>query len=295
MKSFLIVLMSACICTTIKAQTDTVVANKTDTTVEKPDTISIAGILITKSKKNKEQVIIELGRKEHHKISNVSTDWWLFDIGFSNYIDKTNYNTTSTYLVNKPGTPALGQDDFNLRAGKSINVNIWFFMQRLNLIKHYVNLKYGLGLELNNYRYNSNISYRQDGTIPYSNPSTFANSPFIFRDSISFTKNKLAADYVTVPIMLNIDSDPRDPGSHFNFSFGVSGGYLYSQRNKQISAERGKQKYKGDLDINPFKLAYVADIGLGPIHLYGSYSPTSFYKNTLDMRPYTIGIRLSNR
>ena len=42
----------------------------------------------------------------------------------------------------------MAANDFKLKTVKSVNVNIWFFMQRLNLIKHYVNLKYGLGLEL---------------------------------------------------------------------------------------------------------------------------------------------------
>ena len=32
-------------------------------------------------------------------------------------------------------------------------MNIWLFMQRLNMIQHVVNLKYGFGLELNNYFY----------------------------------------------------------------------------------------------------------------------------------------------
>jgi hypothetical protein len=32
-------------------------------------------------------------------------------------------------------------------------------MQRLNIYEHVVNLKYGFGIELNNYRYTENIKY----------------------------------------------------------------------------------------------------------------------------------------
>ena len=167
-------------------------------------------------------------------------------------------------------------------------------MQRLNLIKHYVNLKYGLGLELNNYRYNSSISYKEGGVVPYSNPSAIVSSPFIFRDSISFNKNKLAADYLTVPIMLNFASNPRNPGKDFSFSAGISAGYLYSERNKQVSAERGKQTNKGDYDLERFKLSYIGEIGLGPVRLYGSYCPSSIYQKGLNIKPYTLGIRLSS-
>ncbi len=43
--------------------------------------------------------------------------------------------TNDGYIVNKPGSPALSANDLKLKTVKSVNVNIWFFMQRLNLIK----------------------------------------------------------------------------------------------------------------------------------------------------------------
>ena len=42
------------------------------------------------------------------------------------------------------------------------------------------------------------------------------------------------------------------------------------------------------------KLSYVAELGIGPIHLYGSFSPKSMYERSLDIRPYTVGLRFSN-
>ena len=156
-----------------------------------------------------------------------------------------------------------------------------------------MNLKYGFGLELNNYRYKSAISYREDGIIPYSGGMQ-TNAPFIFRDSISFSKNKLAADYLTIPVMINFASNKYSTNKGVSVSFGVSAGYLYSQRNKQKSDERGKKRNKGDYDMERFKLSYIGELGLGPVKFYGSYSPKSMYEHSLDMRPYTIGIRFSN-
>jgi Outer membrane protein beta-barrel domain len=292
MKQLITFLAAAIICFTATAQTDSTVAKKTDT-------IRIGGIIIVKNGKNKndKDVNITMGRKdkEKKKNANVSTNWWIVDLGFANYADNTNYAaaTADGYLVNRPGFPALDKNDFKLRTGKSVNVNLWFFMQRLNLVKHHVNLKYGVGLEMNNYRYKSALSYRENGVIPYT-AGTQTNAPFIFRDSVSFSKNKLAADYLTVPIMLNFTSNPGSKKKGIGFSAGVSAGYLYSQRNKQRSGERGKDKNKGDYDLERFKLSYVAELRLGPAHFYGSYSPKSFYEHSLDMKPYTVGIRFSN-
>ena len=230
------------------------------------------------------------GRKNDNH-SNVSTNWLIIDLGFSNYVNKTtDYSSNGSYLYNRTGAAPLGENDFDLNVGKSINVNIWFFMQRLNLAKHHLHLKYGLGLELNNYRYNSQISYLKEN--PFTPNVTPA--PTIIRDSFVFSKNKLAADYLTIPLMLNYSSNPYRQNKGFSISVGVSAGYLYSQRNKQISEERGKQKTTGGIGLEQFKFSYVGEIGLGPVRLYGSYSPTSFYKKQLDMRPYTLGIRLSN-
>ncbi len=290
MKQLITLLATAIFCSASMAQTPVA-----DTLKPKEgDTIRIGNIVIIKKGKAKKEVDIAMGRNKtkRKQNANVSTNWWIVDLGYNNYTDKTNYATAGAYLINKPGSPALGASDFKLKAGKSVNVNIWFFMQRLNLINHYVNLKYGFGLELNNYRYKSALSYKESGPVPYTNTQT--NAPFIFRDSISFSKNKLAADYLTVPLMLNFTTNPGNSKKGLSISAGVSAGYLYSQRNKQKSGERGKDRNKGDYDLERFKLSYVGELGLGPVRFYGSYSPKSMYEHSLDMRPYTIGLRLSN-
>ena len=288
MKKLILLLALAIICINVSAQEDSV------KTRQNKDTIRIGGIIIIKNgDKNDKNVEVKVTTDNpKKKKSNVSTNWWIVDLGFANYSDKTNYANTGSYLINRPGYPALDKNDFKLKAGKSVNVNIWVFMQRVNLIKHYVNLQYGFGVELNNYRYKSAISYNEDGLVPYT-ANTQTNAPFIFRDSISFSKNKLAADYATVPVMLNFVTNPNQRKKGISLGLGVSAGYLYSQRNKQVSNERGKQKNRGDYNMERFKLSYVAELGLGPVMLYGSYSPTSMYENNLNIRPYNLGFRFS--
>lgn len=283
MKKLSLLLATVFICLATMAQDST-----------KVDTVRIGNILIIKKKgagdKKWDDTEVKLGRKQRNKPSNVTTNWWIVDLGFAGFDDQTNYaSVPSGYLATR--TPLLGANDFKLRTGKSMDVNIWFFMQRLNLAKHYVNLEYGLGLELNNYRFKSNISFKENG--PYL-PYTSTTGSYIIRDSIAFSKNKLAADYLTVPLMINFRSNPVYKNRGVSLSAGVSAGYLYSQRNKQKSSERGKDKNKGDYDMERFKFSYVAELGLGPVRLYGSYSPKSMFSTGLDFKPFTVGLRLSN-
>jgi hypothetical protein len=155
-------------------------------------------------------------------------------------------------------------------------------MQRLNIYQHTFSLKYGLGLEMYNFRYDRSLSYR-------SNPI-----PNAFNDTIGFSKNKLYAGYITVPLMLNFNATPHRSNG-FSISAGVSAGYLVNDHNKQISNERGKQKYHGDLALQPWRLAAITELGIGPVRLYGSYSFNALHKEStgLNQFPYAVGIRFS--
>ncbi|MEO8416795.1 MAG: hypothetical protein ABI472_24230, partial [Ginsengibacter sp.] len=125
------------------AQTDSIEVQR------KSDTIRIGGMIILKKgdPNDKKRVTVTVGNRYKQNHSNISTASFIVDLGFANWTDKTNYAsaTTNGYLVNHPNSPDLSDNDLKLKTVKSVNVNIWFFMQRLNLIKHYVNLKYGLG------------------------------------------------------------------------------------------------------------------------------------------------------
>ncbi|MDR6341088.1 hypothetical protein HNQ91_004161 [Filimonas zeae] len=279
------------------AQTDSTQANA-------PDTIRVGGFIIVK--KNKESSAKEDNNSRNFNItfrkryktrnSNVTTNWLILDLGFANWRDKTDYNgpaftnqtANSGFIRNIPyGSQAsnpVTENSFNLNTGKSSNVNIWFFMQKRNIVKHVLNLKYGLGLEMYNYRFETNVSFRN------------SPAPFVFNDSISFSKNKLYAGYLTIPFMLNINPFPNSRKG-FNLSAGVSAGYLIASRNKQISDERGKQKIRGNLNMEPWRLAAVGEVGLGPVRVYGSYSLNTLMKESktgLKQYPYVVGLRLSS-
>lgn len=269
---------------------------QTDSTTANTDTVKVGNFIIIK--KNKGNTVTEntdrrLNNSFEFKVerrarkrSNISTNWWIMDLGFANMRDQTDYTPAQAgnYLkVFRPADGAVNQNSFKLINGKSSNVNIWFFMQKLNVSKHVVNLKYGLGMEMYNYRFDTRLSYRKDP------------QPYAFNDSIGFSKNKLFVSYLTVPFMINFNTTP-DSRRGLSFSAGVSAGYLLNSRNKQISSERGKQKIKGDFNFEPWRLATIAEIGLGPVRLYGSYSLNRLQRDItrIEQYPYTVGIRLSN-
>ncbi len=216
------------------------------------------------------------------KIKKVSTNWLILDLGFSGYNDRTNYASTSAqqFLHNQGGVPAT-KGDYALRGSRISNFNLWFFMQRLSLASSVLNFKYGLGIESNNYFFKSDITY-VDGTAPYT-----------VRSNMDISKNKLVANYLTVPLMINVNTNPKNSKKGFQFSAGVSGGYLYSSRQKQITDE-GKNKVKTDFNLERFKASYIGELGIGPVKLYASIAMRPMHQYGLDQRPYTVGLRFSN-
>ncbi len=273
---------------------DTTAKPLTDTGFQKPDTIRVGNFVIVKHGKNGEangdkgrtfSVTIRSGSHEYDTVvsthkSAFSTNWFIFDLGFANYTDKTNYAAVAgdPYLNTTGSAKPFAKSDLKLIT-KSSNVNIWLFMQKLNIVKKAINLKYGLGLEMFNFRYDNNISYNK-------------TPAYIFKDSINFSKDKLYTAYATVPIMLNINPFPNK--KRISFSAGVSAGYLIGSHTKQVSNERGKTKVRGDFDLNQWRFAYVGELALGPVRLYGSYSINPLHEHTLTQYPYAVGIRFSN-
>lgn len=265
---------------TALAQTDTTTTTRTDTTsTSTADTIRIGGMVIVRNGEGAKNRKIELSNRRYTQRpkSNLSTNWWIMDFGFSNVDDHTSFSAPQTQAFVASN---VKKEDLAMRTGKSVNVNIWFFMQRLNLVKHVVNLKYGLGLELNNYHFeNENVRIAKSPTQ-------------IFLDNaVNEKKNKLAADYLTVPVMLNFNFTPGRK-SGFGFSAGVSAGYLYSARQK-IKTKDDKDKIHGNLGLEKWKTSAIAELSLGPVRLYGSHGLGSMWEKGLDQRPYNVGLRFS--
>lgn len=272
------------------AQTDSTKTNK-------PDTIRVGNFIIVKKNKqrnsekdtanlnydNGRSFNIHIGSPRRRYQSNVSTNWLIFDLGFNNWNDRTDYGSSglSNDYLRPEGGAGFTKKDFNLRNVRSMNVNIWLFMQKLNITKHVVNLKYGLGINMYNYFFEKQL------TTTYHK-----GDAYISRDTVSFSKNKLATDYITVPFMININPSPNH--NSFSFSFGVSAGYLYSSRNKQANDSRGTKTISGDIGINNWRWSYIGELGLGPVRLYGSYSINPLHKDVLKQYPYAFGIRFSN-
>jgi hypothetical protein len=220
----------------------------------------------------------------------------MLDLGINSIDDKTDY--TLGFMPAIPNLPVTAQtfiqapddrknaDLFSLRTSKSINVNIYPIMVKARLYKsagQKVTLASGIGLQLYNFRFTKPISYRADPR------------PGVVMDTVSFSKNKLAFNYLTVPLMINAKTkiaNNKSGGYWLTYGVGVSGGYLLSSWTKQVSDERGKEKNHDPFNFRTTNFCVNGELGLdGYVRLYASYQVTALHDDALDQHPFCIGVR----
>jgi len=266
--------------------------------VNAQDTIRVGNLVIVKPIKDsireeqytpKKKADISFTKKKKYDNINHRTSYFDWDFGFANYIDKSpillyTAMPSSIYPPTADPLPYMYSGSLELNHLKSSNVNLWFVQQRVKLIKNFASLQYGVGFEMFNFRFEKNISFREDvaGKIKY--------------DNVNFSKNKLFVNYLTIPVKINFNLSPG-ASKPLHASIGMSAGYLLKARNKQISAERGKEKYNGTFNLNNWRVASIAELGFGNFTLYGSYSHTNLFdkqETILNLTPIAIGIKLSD-
>lgn len=217
------------------------------------------------------------------KEKKVTISYGMVDLGINALNDATNYSSAGAQAYLHVPDNQKNTNLFSLRQGKSINVNIWPVLLKIKLLNRpnqKISFYTGAGLQLYNFRFNKDISFRNDII------------PLVTMDSVSFQKNKLAFSFASIPLMLNFKSRLVGSDLWLTYGFGVIGGYCLGSWTKQISEERGKQKNHDAFNFNKVNLSLSAEIGLNNyIRFYATYQVTNMYQNALVQHPYAIGIR----
>ncbi len=189
------------------------------------------------------------------------------------------------FLENGSTSLSAGNRGLDLVNGKSVNVNLTY-NHYFNIYRENIRMSVGLGLDWNNYRLSGDSSL-------------IANAPKLtfFQDSsngqpINFSKNKLLARYVTLPVMLHFKTNENKKGNSLGASAGVEFGYLINGRLKQISDAKGKQKVNDTFNFNELRYGLVGRVSYGSMGIYGKYYPQSaFNKNEgPDLNTFVLGL-----
>ncbi|MEO1437761.1 MAG: outer membrane beta-barrel protein [Bacteroidota bacterium] len=201
----------------------------------------------------------------------------LFEIGLSTYVFDNSFNLPdesfngSSYLIS----------DLEQQYGGSFNYNLHLFRQRIDLGIREISFQNGLYFEWANYRFQEDISLVAD-------QPTLTVVP----DSVDFDRNRLHTTFLKVPLLLQIQTNPRRPSRSFRVAGGIEGGVLLSSALRQKSDERGKERIKDTFNMNQFRASLRAELGFGPINFYANYALTSLFKREEgpELIPFNFGL-----
>ncbi len=241
---------------------------------------------------------------KHKKKPKFNGHWAGFDLGVNGYLTPdNNMNFAPEY------------EYFDLNMTKSIKVGINIFEQNLSLCKNQKwGIVTGLGWEINNYRFDDNVSLVPDSSVIKG----------YFNDGVSMKKSKLVVNYVEVPVLLEFQTNGHSKSNSFHLTAGMIFGLRFASHTKQyynetnreyewleVDPETGnkiptnpptffqspgtkKTKNRDDFHLNPFKADATVRIGWGWVNLFGTYSLTTLFREGKgpELYPFSVGLTL---
>lgn len=221
-------------------------------------------------------------KKDKERVGRVKLEYCMLDLGLNTLSDNTVYTDPSVVSYLNVPLSQRNSNLFDLKNGKSINVNIYPVMVSMPVIKTRNQRLYvttGVGLQIYNFRYDNSLTYTK-------NPNS------IIMDTIGFKKNKLAVDYLNVPLMLTAKTRLHKK-TWLVYGAGITAGYRLTSWNKQVSDSRGKVKTHGNFDMADFNTCITGEFGIdGVVRFFGSYQLASMYNNGIEQHPIAFGFRI---
>ena len=228
-----------------------------------------------------ERVIIE--NDDERIVFNDGKDSYSFEKGEEhwNNMDKDDWSEDGNAIWSGIGINANGFMNANkqlasttelsfltLDPSKSIGFQLNFAEKRFPIVKDYLGVVTGLGLNSNRY------SIKGDYDFSVVNDTLIANAT-----GVNYSKNILSSTYLQAPLLLQI-STSKNAHQAWNISAGIVGGIRVDARQMQkweADGKKNKDKNKDDFQFNPFQASLMATVGYGDWSLYMTYGLTDVF------------------
>lgn len=170
---------------------------------------------------------------------------------------------------------------------RSLSWSFNFYEEKIRLIKNHVGILTGAALTYNSYgiKSNSRIQHNADSTFASEVPDS------LYR----FSKNKLRATYLRVPLMLEFNTS-EDPDRTFHIAVGAIGGLRIGSITKQfyeIDGQEYRDRVKSDFNLSSFTLDAAVRVGYRNFTLWANYGLTPLFEDGKGPEVYPLSVGLS--
>jgi len=183
------------------------------------------------------------------------------------------------------GSFTLSDDnqDFRYRPGKTVNFGFDVLQAGYRFNDHFRIFLSG-GFDWTYIRLREDIDFLENTT-----PLTWEYS------DIDYTKNKLTATYLRLPLTFELRSGNSHGLGRVRFAFGPEGGFLLKGTQRFKSGELGRQKFRDDYNFTQFRYGAFARFGVGSFGFYAKYYFNDLFENSPNqsgLQTFTFGLML---
>lgn len=184
-------------------------------------------------------------------------------------------------LISSIGNFSLPNDaKFMSQKANSISFELTPYSYSIGISRR-VGFVTALGLEVNNFKFDNNISLGQN-----------ENGYVVAKPYETLEKSKLVTAYITLPILFEVQIGKY---SNMFLNFGVIGAWKMQSHTKikgYTDELNGKYKNKRGLNIRNFRYGYMAQIGYEKVGVFAKYYPDPIFKKNLGPKTREINIGL---
>ena len=195
-------------------------------------------------------------------------------------------------LLNNQFNQAFGTSDYLKNDfGRSMVWNLNVFEHKFPIAKEYLGITTGLGFSF------TQVAFRNNYVVNVQFGDEGGGDLVAVQDTlINYTKNKLKATYLTVPLLLEFNSN-ADADKSFYVAAGVVGGVKIASRYKR-AYDDGKSVVsvqKGQFGLQTLRLDGTVRIGYGSWGAFASYGllPLFYTTNNPQVNPLIFGLTLN--
>jgi hypothetical protein len=211
-----------------------------------------------------------------NKSKKFDGNWGGVEIGLNALVDKqfhSGFSQEYSFLeLNQP---------------KSITIQLNLLEYNVPIIKNNFGLVTGLGLWINNYRFDNNIVLVSDSAKIYGYADT----------TNSYLKSKLTATYLSLPLIFEYQFRDKKGKEVFHIGVGGYGAVKLGSKSKTVylyNNTKIKTKDNNDFKLNPFKYGLTGRIGWRKVNFFANYNLSALFKNGKgpEVYPFEAGITL---
>jgi hypothetical protein len=190
-------------------------------------------------------------------------------------------------MNNAMGTSFENNQYWENDPARSMTWNLNILEHKFPIYKQYVGITTGLGFSF------TQLAFRDNYILNSTTDTLFATIDTVN----SYSKNKLRANYLTVPLLIEFATN-EDSDKSFYLAAGVVGGVRLSSKIKrqgEFDGKEFKQEDKGVYGLNSFKLDGTVRMGYGSFGAFASYSllPLFDTDKTVEVYPLTFGLTMN--